>query len=126
MSVKSDRGRAGEEYVCEQLIKLGWTISARNYRVRGGEIDIVAENAQVVAFVEVKSRKFGSLDNAIEAIDRKKQSFVIRAADRYLCEHPAGAKEVRFDAAVVTVTTEEIPRVLEMKYYENAFDAFAL
>ena len=124
MSVRSDRGRAGEEYVCSYLENKGWKIERRNYRIRGGEIDIIASKDDTVAFVEVKSRKFGSIDEAIEAIDRRKQSLVIRAAGRYLNEFPAGDKSVRFDAAAVTVTTEDIPRVLEMKYYENAFDTF--
>jgi putative endonuclease len=126
MSVKSERGKAGEEHVSAYLERLGWRIAARNYRVKGGEIDIIAEKDGVIAFVEVKTRKFGSLSDGVEAVDRRKRGFVVRAADRYLEELPEGSREVRFDVAAVTVTTEEIPRVLEMKYYENAFDAFEL
>lgn len=126
MSVNSERGRAGEEYVCGYLEKRGWKIAARNFRVKGGEIDIIAEKSGVIAFVEVKTRKFGSLSDGIEAVDAKKRKCVIRAADRYLEEFSDMAREVRFDAAVVTITTEEAPRVLEMHYYENAFDAFSL
>lgn len=123
MSVKNDRGRAGEDHVCDHLIKRGYTVLERNYRIKGGEIDIIAERSGVIAFVEVKTRKFGSLDNGIDAVDKRKQSFVIRAADRYLEDHPAGGKSIRFDAAAVVITTEEHPRVIEMKYIEDAFDA---
>lgn len=126
MSVKSDRGRAGEEHVCAYLKKHGYTVLERNYRVRGGEIDIIAERSGIIAFVEVKTRKFGSLGNGIDAIDRRKQSLVIRAADRYLEDHPANGKSIRFDAAAVVITTEEHPRVIEMKYIEDAFDAFGI
>lgn len=126
MSVKSDRGSAGETYVCEYLQKRGYFIRERNYRVKGGEIDIIAERNGIIAFVEVKSRKFGSLDSAVEAVDRRKQSLVIRAADRYLETHPADGMSIRFDAAAVVITTEEHPRVIEMKYIEDAFDAFGI
>lgn len=124
MSVRHDRGRAGEEHVCVYLAERGYRVAARNFRVRGGEIDIVAENGSVTAFVEVKTRKFGSLTEGMDAVGRKKRSCMIYAADRYLERFPTQGKEIRFDVAEVTVTTEEDPRVLEMKYYEGAFDAF--
>ena len=126
MSRQSDRGKAGEQYVSDYLADRGWRIEARNYRIKGGEIDIVASKDGILAFVEVKTRKFGSLTDGTDAITRKKQGFVIRAADRYIQEHPGDTDTVRFDAAIVTVTTEELPRVLEMEYLENAFDAFSL
>ena len=124
MSVKSVRGKAGEDHVCDHLQNNGWTILERNFRIRGGEIDIIAKKGSVLAFVEVKSRKFGSLDDPLEAIDRRKQELLIRAADTYLERNPSDADTIRFDAAAVTLTTEAVPRVLEMKYYEDAFGAF--
>ncbi len=126
MSERHDRGRAGEEYVCEYLIRNGWTIAARNYRVRGGEIDIAAERDGVLAFVEVKTRKVGSLTDGADAVTPKKQALVIRTAERYLREHPTEAGTIRFDAAFVTVTAGEIPRAVKLEYIENAFDAFGI
>ena len=125
MSVRSDRGKAGEQYVSEYLEERGWSIKTRNYRIRGGEIDIVAEKGGITAFVEVKTRKFGSLADGIDAVDARKRKCLIRAADRYIEENPVGG-DVRFDVAEVFVTTEEVPRVLGIKYYENAFDSFTL
>ena len=124
MSVSSERGKAGEERVCAFLKKHGWKIAARNYRIKGGEIDIVAENDKTIAFIEVKSRKFGSLTSGAEAVDKAKRAAVIKTADRYLERFPCGDKQVRFDVAEVTLTTEEIPRVLELEYTADAFDAF--
>lgn len=125
MSTQSVRGKAGEDRVCNYLIDGGWHIEARNYRIRGGEIDIIARKDGVLAFVEVKTRKFGSLTEGTEAVTKKKQSCIIRTADRYIQDNPSDAEEIRFDVAEVTVTTEDIPRVLEMNYMENAFDAFS-
>jgi len=125
MSVKSERGKAGELHVSRYLEENGWRIAGRNYRVKGGEIDIIADNSGTIAFVEVKTRKFGSLDgDGMTAVDADKRAAVIRAAQRYLEICGTEYVSVRFDVALVTVTTEEIPRVLGMEYYEDAFDAF--
>ena len=50
-------GRLGETAVCRQLEQQGYSIVRRNFCVRGGEIDIIAENGEYLAFVEVKTRK---------------------------------------------------------------------
>ena len=126
MSERHDRGRAGEEYVCGWLRDRGWDIAARNYRIRGGEIDIVAQKGNTIAFVEVKTRKAGTLSEGVEAMTPKKQDLIIRTAERYIQEHPDEDREIRFDAAFVTVTTGDIPRVVGMEYLENAFDAFSV
>ena len=126
MSRQSVRGNAGEDHVTGYLIDNGWQIEARNYRVRGGEIDIIARKADILAFVEVKTRKFGSLTEGVESVNKRKQSFIIRTADRYLEDNPSDAGTIRFDVAEVTVTTEDAPRVIGMNYIADAFDAFSL
>lgn len=123
MSVKSERGAFGEGYVAERLQKEGYIIKERNFRVKGGELDIIAEKDGIIAVVEVKTRKFGSLTEGVEAITRRKMVCIIKAARLYLLKKGIEDKGVRFDVAEVTVTTENIPRVLGFKYYENAFDA---
>lgn len=123
MSVKSERGAFGEGYVAERLTAEGYIIKERNYRVKGGELDIIAEKDGIIAVVEVKTRKFGSLTEGIEAITRRKMDCIIKATRLYLLNNGIEDKGVRFDVAEVTVTTENIPRVLGFKYYENAFDA---
>ncbi|MGN0657646.1 MAG: YraN family protein [Ruminiclostridium sp.] len=122
MSVRSERGAFGEEQTAIYLINRGYRILARNYRIKGGEIDIIAEKEGLIAVVEVKTRKFGSLTQGIEAVTKKKQSRIIKAARSYLFETGTEAG-VRFDVAEVTITTEENPRLLEINYYEDAFDA---
>ena len=51
MSKASGRGKTGEDHVCGYLEKHGWKIAARNYRVKGGEIDIVAEKNGIRAVI---------------------------------------------------------------------------
>ncbi|MFR9035090.1 MAG: YraN family protein [Ruminococcus sp.] len=49
-------GNIGEDAVCGFLVRHGYEIIKRNFTVRGGEIDIIAEKADIIAFVEVKTR----------------------------------------------------------------------
>ena len=75
---RSEIGKIGEDYVCGYLTKLGYTVSARNYRIKGGEIDIIACNGDYIAFVEVKSRKSDSLVSGFEAVNKRKKQLIIK------------------------------------------------
>lgn len=122
MSRQKLTGDTGEEFVCGELIKNGYEIKARNYRIKGGEIDIIALKDDTLAVVEVKTRKVNSLVSGVEAMTVKKRDCIIKAARRYLFENECELY-VRFDVAEVTVTAGENPKVIGMNYYENAFDA---
>ncbi len=115
---RTEKGRFGEEKVCEYLLKRGYSITARNYRIKGGEIDIIAENGDYIAFVEVKTRKPDSMVTGFEAVDRRKQGLIIRTAAEY-CRRNPNLLQPRFDIAQVIVSKEE---VLSMEYIENAYD----
>jgi putative endonuclease len=67
----------------------GYRILACRYRIRGGEIDIVARRADTIAFVEVKVRP--TLDEAREAIDAVKRRRISRAARVWLAANPWAA-----------------------------------
>ena len=77
-------GNIGEDAVCGFLVRHGYEIIKRNFTVRGGEIDIIAEKADIIAFVEVKTRTIGSMTSAEEAVDLRKQRLIIRTAKAYL------------------------------------------
>lgn len=112
-------GNIGEDAVCGFLVRHGYEIIKRNFTVRGGEIDIIAEKADIIAFVEVKTREHGSLTSAEEAVDLRKQRLIIRTAKAYL-QNVAQPLQCRFDVA--TVETEG-GKVKKLRYYVNAFDA---
>lgn len=122
MSRQKLTGDAGEEFVCGELIRKGYEIKARNYRIKGGEIDIIALKDDTLAIVEVKTRKVNPLVSGAEAMTAKKRDCIIKAARRYLLENEC-EYYVRFDVAEVTVTADETPKVIGISYYENAFDA---
>lgn len=112
-------GNIGEDAVCGFLVRHGYEIIKKNFTVRGGEIDIIAEKADIIAFVEVKTRTIGSMTSAEEAVDLRKQRLIIRTAQAYL-QNVAQPLQCRFDVA--TVETEG-GKVKKLRYYVNAFDA---
>lgn len=115
---KRSIGNIGEESVCHYLIKRGYRIVARNYTIRGGEIDIIAEDGEFLAFVEVKSRKPDSMVSGFEAVNSRKKGLIIRTAADYCAKHP-NQLQPRFDVAEVTVSRG---RVMKIDYIKNAFD----
>ncbi|MBP3921906.1 MAG: YraN family protein [Ruminiclostridium sp.] len=118
---KARKGKLGEDYTAEYLVKKGYKIVARNYRKRCGEIDIIAVKDEFIAFVEVKTRKYRSLVSGVEAVDYKKKGKIIATADCYLYENGV-EYQPRYDIAEVTVSNTGNPYVIEFNYYEDAFD----
>jgi len=92
------KGALGEEAAAAYLEGLGWTVLARNYRTRRGEIDLVVRRADEVAFVEVKSWRSIPREDLGRSIGPRKRFRIARAALQFL----AGRKDlagvrVRFD-----------------------------
>lgn len=112
-------GRLGEKAVSEYLSDRGYRIICRNYRIRGGEIDIIASKDDFIAFVEVKTRRPDALENGFDAVNQKKRNFIIRTAIDYIYKNPSELQP-RFDIASVTVLNSKI---LDINYIKNAYDA---
>ena len=123
MNEKYTRGRFGEDYTADYLINKGYEIIERNFRRKGGELDIIALDGKMLVIVEVKSRKFGSMTDGMDAMTFTKRRNIIRTAQRFIDETDVEFNEMRFDVAELTLTTEDIPRVLEFSYFEDAFSA---
>lgn len=123
MNEKHIRGRFGEDYTADYLINKGMTIVSRNYRRRGGELDIVALDGETLVVTEVKTRKFGGLTDGTDAVTNTKINNIIRTAERFLDENDISFSQMRFDYAEVIVTTDKIPSVVSFSYIEDAFDA---
>jgi putative endonuclease len=72
----------------------------RNYRVQGGEIDIVAQRGHLIVFVEVKAR--ADLETAALAITPQKQRRIQRAVHHWLARHPRSTDcALRADAILI-------------------------
>ncbi len=115
-------GNIGEIAVCTYLKKNKYKITERNYIASGHEIDIIAENKEYIAFVEVKTRTAGheSLKESRPAasVTPEKQRSIISAARSYAVSGKSD-KKYRFDVAEVIVS--ESGDVLDINYIESAF-----
>src|SRR3989344_2498952 len=95
-------GNFGEELACKFLQKQGYKILERNFRIRGGELDIVAKdkNGDIV-FVEVKARNTHEYGDPAESISPWKIRFLIRAVQFYLLKNNLIDKPYRIDAIII-------------------------
>lgn len=110
-------GIDGEAQVVRYLTGRGFIILARNYAKLYGEIDIIALQDDVIAFVEVKTRSYHYL-NPAEIITRSKQKKIIMTAHAFIASHDYDDKTYRFDVAFVTVVDE----TMSIEYIDNAFN----
>ncbi len=95
-------GSWAERLAARHLSRHGYEIIARNYKVAGAEIDLIALHGQTLVFVEVKARATGRFGSGEEAVDKRKRKQIRRAALAFLRHHNLEDKQTRFD--VVTLT----------------------
>jgi putative endonuclease len=116
-------GSAGEQLAAEHLERLGFDIVDRNYRTRWGELDIVAYDGRVLAFVEVKTRRLapGSGSSPFDALHPLKRNQVRKMAGRWLVERVdrPRAQVLRFDA--IGVTFDRDGRLAGLEHLEGAW-----
>ena len=116
-TIKRIDGDYAEEFVAKKLEQEGFTICARNYRKLYGEIDIIAEKKDVLAFVEVKMRR-SNVISMKEIITYGKQKKIIAVAKEYIAKHRIQNRVCRFDAALVFLDGSG---QLHINYIPNAF-----
>jgi putative endonuclease len=94
---RRELGQIGETLAATYLTTRGWQIVDRNVRYREGEIDIIAARGDILAFIEVKTRRSTTFGSPAEAVTWKKQRRIRALASRYLAERHPGAHAIRFD-----------------------------
>lgn len=113
-------GRWGEELAAGHLARQGYRILGR--RVRTGsrdEIDIVAQRADTLVFVEVKTRRNEDFGRPFAAVDRLKRKAQCRAAVRYLRRAGFPTLFYRFDTVEVVGAPDAGKPVI--RHIENAY-----
>ncbi len=110
-------GKTGETAAAKYLKKNGYKILERNYRKTYGEIDIVAQKGENIAFVEVKTRKSDSFGTPAEFVTVQKQKKLIKAAYTYIQERKVDAA-FTFDIVEVYIDGK---KVKEINHIKNAF-----
>ncbi len=93
-------GVAAEATASIALEAAGWTVKARRHRTAAGEIDLIAERAGLLAFIEVKARP--TLAGAAWSLGAKQRTRLLAAAEIVIAEHPEwGSAGIRFDVLLV-------------------------
>lgn len=90
-------GNQGEEIASEYLKKLGFRILERNYRIRGGEIDIVGRDGETLVFIEVKTRWSHDYGPPVESMTPWKIKALLKTARFYVQKIGWGDREYRLD-----------------------------
>ncbi len=94
-------GDAGEDAVAAWYEAAGYSIVARNWRVREGELDVIARRGSVLVFCEVKTRRGSAFGSPAEAVTARKQARIRGLAARWLAANRVHADVLRFDVASV-------------------------
>jgi putative endonuclease len=115
MTSKKAIGEVGERAAADYLEKVGYRIVDKNYRTRVGEIDIVAYDGQVLAFVEVKSRSNTRYGTPAEAVGTRKQKKLISVALLYISRNRPYYSNIRFDVVEVIIDRDRINKICLIK-----------
>jgi putative endonuclease len=91
------RGLAGEEQAIQYLLSRGWHILAHRFRVGHKEIDLIARQGSLVAFIEVKARRGTAFGSPLEAVTGAKRRELVKAARVWVDRHGRPADVYRFD-----------------------------
>jgi len=112
-------GRDGEAAAAAVLGRAGLRILERRFRVRAGELDLIAEQGDLLVFVEVKARRQVGCGDPAEAVTHAKRRRMARVALAYLAATDALDRPCRFD--VVEVHLGPADRVEAVRHLEDAF-----
>jgi len=115
-------GRLGERKAAGYLAREGLDILARNVRIAGAELDLVACEGDLLVFIEVKSTRAGSWCEGFEKIDAAKRRCLRRACRAYIQGLSREPCSYRFDGITVRFGDHRLwPRVVEIRWERGLF-----
>jgi len=120
MASHNDLGKKAEDLAAEFLIKSGYKILVRNFRYQKAEIDIIAEKENLIIITEVKARSTDAFMLPQEAVNKRKISLIVSAANHFMEEFNKN-QEVRFD--IISVLPNEKGKLI-IEHIVDAFEAF--
>lgn len=116
---KQNLGKKGEDLAVAYLKKRqGYKILFRNYRCVFGEMDIIAKDRDVLAFIEVKTRGSAQFGKPQESITPHKQHQLSKVALHFINKYNAHDKKARFDVVAVYL----LPQEERMELIKDAFE----
>jgi putative endonuclease len=112
-------GNRGERAAKRYLKKLGWRFLTANFKSKRGEIDLIFRDADVLVFVEVKTRSEGQWTRPAAAVNREKRRKIALTAFDYLRKIKNPRVKLRFDIVEVL---HEGGKVRELRHLPNTFN----
>lgn len=114
MPYKQQIGKLGEQLAEKHLINKGFLIIGRNYRVRGGEIDLICRIRSHYFFIEVKTRTSCSFGYPEEALTFFKKRRLKTAILRYLAEQK---RPVKWRVDLIAIELDKISKKAQLRHY---------
>lgn len=111
------KGKRGEDVTAEYLRRKGFRIIFRNFRIRNGEIDIIAIEARTLVFVEVKTRWGTKFGTPKEAVTPWKLRTLTHTAEYFKLLHPELPNAMRID--VVAVQLDDQGKLVSIEHLPN-------
>jgi len=119
MAKHNELGKIGEQIAVNFLIKKGYKIKERNWRFKKAEVDIIAQIANTLVAVEVKTRSTDVFGDPQEFIKEKQKKMLVHAVDEYVISKDLDV-EVRFDVIGIIKNKDETT----IEHLEDAFFHF--
>jgi len=116
MARHNELGKKGELVARKFLEEKGLTIVEANWRFERDEIDLIAQDGKLLVIVEVKTRSTDFFGPPEEAVNQRKEAFLIRATESYLDQNNLDC-EVRFDIVAIVLND----RQCVVNHIEGAF-----
>lgn len=113
----TELGQQGEQAIAQWLTAHHFTILAQNYRIKAGEVDVIARNGELVIFVEVKTRSTSYFPIST-VVTYSKQQKIGRAAQHFILKNRLFNHILRFDVATLV---KQSNGTFAIDYIENAF-----
>ena len=110
-------GKLGEEKAVKYLQKHGYQILVRNFRVRWGEIDIIAQTKKALIFVEVKTRWSEKCGRPEEAVGPRKIKILKRTAQYFKMSHPKTPDLMMID--VIAIELDSLGNLKALRHFKN-------
>lgn len=115
-------GDLGERIACEYLVKKGFNILGKNYRITFGEIDIIAKHKETIHFVEVKT--IIANDNGFfpeEHVNYKKERKLCHMAQIWLQKNNL-EQDIAYQIDIVGILVNRATRIAKLHYFSNAIN----
>lgn len=119
MAQHNDLGKKGEQLAIDFLLKKGYTIRDKNWRYQKAEVDIIAQKADILVVVEVKTRSNTDFGNPQDFVNNKKIKLLVGAIDEYVTTNNLDV-EVRFDIIAIVKNGNQF----SIEHLEDAFYHF--